>query len=631
VPGGTIFRSSPATVIPSPSFWVINTWSTDVQPNTLDTLTYTSDGRFTNTSSVERTYTFSAQSAFTSTSSISDAYLYLQKNTLGFDPTKIYGVTQLGRGSNVTQGVLSTTWTFDLDPGEYVVVSAQVIGGGTVTFSSSTIGGLGSGGASTIIVNEIPGPGGSENINKTTNTFLPAVTYTTGVNNMINWPAAAGIDTLTYSNGVFTNSTNAIRVYTIDFQTFANANSGALSEADVWVIVNTGSNPNGGGGFQRLGQQAFVAASGASVTSTFLSSSATVTLKPGGTFGVAYYAATTTPGGTYVLGGASGVSFPSGQSTRLTIKEVTNVPAAYQAGVLQNTEDASAYVANTNTLLTFQTEVLYTNDSLVPDTVNGVRVWKNSSTYPRTYIFDYTANIATSSNVGLATIWLQQNSTSASATGRFAMTTAVNLNTTAAVISNTAAITLEPGEYVTAWFFCDQSGTVSAGNFGFAAGGGTRITITEVSAVAEGFNQFPYQYGVFYSSSNTSQVVPANTFTQISVNNIIFRNSINANLIPLTNNLDGSWTCTQSGLFTFASEIQIGALPAASVVTMYIQAGPSKINSSLYVPAGYAPYSLNVTGTSFVQAGDNITLVLFREGSTTVQNASLSITTQIQG
>jgi hypothetical protein len=64
---------------------------------------------------------------------------------------------------------------------------------------------------------------------------------------------------------------------------------------------------------------------------------------------------------------------------------------------------------------------------------------------------------------------------------------------------------------------------------------------------------------------------------------------------------------------------------------MYIQTGTTKINSSIYVPAGYAPYSLNVTGTSFVQAGDNITLVLFREGSTTVQNASLSITAALQG
>jgi hypothetical protein len=442
---------------------------------------------------------------------------------------------------------------------------------------------------------------------------------------MINWPAASGIDTLTYSNGVFTNNTNAVRVYDVNFQTFANAGGAALSEADVWITVNTGSDPVAGGGFQRRGQQAFVSSSGGTVASTFLSSSSTITLQPGGTFGVAYYAATSVVGGTYVLGGASGASFPSGQSTRLSVKEVTNIPAQYQGGVLQNTEDLTAYVANTNTLLTFQTEVLDTNDSLLPDTVNGVRVWKNSSTYARSYIFDYTANIATTSNVGLATIWLQRNSTSVSATGRFAMTTAVNLNAPAAVISNTAAITLQPGEYVTAWFLCDQSGNISAGNFGFAEGAGTRITITEVSSVPEGFNQFPTNYVGAYSSNGVDQSVPALTTVSVLTGNTVFADSVNADLLGMTPNTNGSWSCTQSGLYTLSTVVAINTLANPTVALLNWQVGNTVVAVTASIPAGVQPFYLTTTGNLYVQAGNTLNLRLRCFAAVTITSATALI------
>jgi hypothetical protein len=448
---------------------------------------------------------------------------------------------------------------------------------------------------------------------------------------MMNWPGTpSNIPSLSYSNGVFTNNTNLTRVYTLDYQGLINTNGasgGRILEADLWVVVNTGSSP--ASGFQRRGQATYLE-QGGGVQASFVTGSATVTIQPGGTFGVGTWASII-GGGTYFNGGPLGSSFLSGQSTRLTVTEVTNFSPLYQAGCIQNTQTVTAYTANTPTLLTFPLQILDTNDSLVPDTVSGVRVWKNTSTYARTYIVDYTANIDTTNNIGLAAIWLQKNSTTSQPTGRFAMQSFVDILASNALLSNTSVITLQPNEYVTAWFLCDQSGSIGVSGFGNDAGQGTRITITDVSDINEGFNQFPYQYGVFYSSNNVSQVVPALTFTQIPVNNVVFGSSINATLIPLTNNLDGSWTCTQSGLYTFASEIQIDEILAASVVTMYIQTGTTKINSSIYVPAAYAPYSLNVTGTSFVQAGDEITLVLFREGATTVQNASLSITAALQG
>jgi hypothetical protein len=631
IAGGTFFASSPSQALTpaQAQFWTITTWTNLIEPNTLTNLTYNpANGRFTNTSDQARTFAFTLQAAFTSTQRILDAYAFFQKNAVSFTPSEVYGNTQFGRGSTDTEGVLTTTWTFDLNPGEFVTSWVTVSSTGSVIFGNSTIGGLTNGNASTIIVTEVPGPQGNGNPGADYTTFLPQVNYNSGANNMINWPAPGSgvLPTLSYSNGVFTNNTNATRVYTVDFQTYVES-PGLLTEAAAWVIVNNGANPAGTS--QRRGQVSFLGQTGSGVAATWLSGSSTVTIQPGGTFGVAYYATVGVP--QYTLGGAAGATFLTGQTTRLTVKEVTNTPPQYQGGVFQNTQTPVAYTANTNTLLTFPTEILDTNDALIPAIVNGVRVWRNSSTYARSFVFDYTAEITTSANISLAAIWLQKNSTSAVANGRFGMQTLSDLASARALVSNAAIVTLEPDEYVTAWFLCDQSGTIGNANFGNASGQGTRITVTAVSAIEEGFNQFAVPYGVVYTSNNTAQSVPGSTFATVPANTLFLTNTINASLLPLTNNQDGTWTVNQSGLYYIYATIDINALPSNSVATVFVQCNNVNLNSSIYVPSGFAPYSLNVSGAFYVQAGDEISLNYFNQLATTISNATISITTSLPG
>jgi hypothetical protein len=631
-PGGTFFASSPSTVVSSPGFIPIKTWTNPLTPNTLDTLTYDpTNGRFTNTSTETRTYAFTLQAAATSTQAIIDAFAFFLKNDYNFSATAVYGITEYGRGTTASQCVLTTSWTFKLAPGEYVISCMNVATLGTVTFGNATIAGVTNGNASTIIVSEIPGPNGDGNTGGAFDAFLTQATYNSGTDYMMNWPGTpSNIPSLSYSNGVFTNNSNLTRVYTLDYQCLVNTNGasgGRILEADIWAIVNNGTSPNGA--YQRRGQVAYVE-QGGGVQATFLSGSSTVTIQPGGTFGIGTWASIA-GGGNYFNGGPLGSSFLTGQSSRLTVTEVTNFSPLYQGGCLQNTQPSTAYTANTNTLLSFPIDVLDTNDTLVPKIINGVRVWQNSSTYARTFVFDYTANILTTNNIGLAAVWFQKNSTTSQPSGRFGMQTMPDIVSTSALISSTAIITLEPNEYVTAWFLCDQSGTISAGNFGNAAGQGTRITITGVSNVAEGFNQFPIQYSLVYTSNNTAQSVPSNTFATVPANTLSLTNTINASLAPITNNQNGTWTINQSGLYYIYATIDTNSFPANGVATVFIQSNNVKLNSSIFIPAGYAPYSLNVSGAFYIQAGDTMSLNYFNSAATSIANAIISITSLLQG
>ena len=619
-------------MVSNPGFIPITTWTNPLTPNTLDTLTYNPDnGRFTNTSTETRTYAFTLQAAATSTQAIIDAYAFFLKNAFDFSATAIYGMTEFGRGTTASQCVLTTSWTFKLAPGEYVLCCMNVATLGTVTFGNATVAGVTNGNASTIIVSEVPGPGGDGNTGGAFNAFLTQATYNSGTNYMMNWPGTpSNIPSLSYSNGIFTNNSNLTRVYTLNYQCLVNSNGasgGRILEADMWAIVNNGTAP--AGQYQRRGQVTYVE-QGGGVQATFLAGSSTVTIQPGGTFGIGTWASIS-GGGNYFNGGPLGSSFLSGQSSRLTVTEVTNFSPLYQGGCLQNTQPSTAYIANTNTLLTFPIDVLDTNDTLVPKIINGVRVWQNSSTYPRTFVFDYTANIFTTNNIGLAAVWFQKNSTTSQPSGRFGMQTMPDIATTGALISTTAIITLEPNEYVTAWFLCDQSGTISAGNFGNAIGQGTRITITGVSNIAEGFNQFPLQYSLVYTSNNTAQSVAGGTFATVPANTLALTNTINASLAPITNNQDGTWTINQSGLYYIYATIDTNSFPTDGVATVFIQSNNVRLNSSIFIPALYAPYSLNVSGAFYIQAGDTMSLNYFNSAATSIANATISITSLLQG
>ena len=293
------------------------------------TLTYDSGtNSFTNNTLQTRTYTFNASMGGTASQLFTewDGWFTLNNPTGVVSSTTRFGQqsvsdTGFGEFSTRPQALRTFSWTVTLLPGESVQTwqycNVNFTSNGPIQTPGTT---FGSGTAMKLRVTEIqaaqsPDWGGRFEAR------MPSTSYTGSGNNILNaWSLVDNntITSLSYSNGIFTNSTNQDRTYKISFNvTLSNA---ALQERYyTWIQwdASTASATN------RLSY--FTDDTREYLTSSVAAASLSITLAPGGTFSTWFY---TDGAGTKTIGGAS-LGMDANYSTRIAIQDVTGIQSGF--------------------------------------------------------------------------------------------------------------------------------------------------------------------------------------------------------------------------------------------------------------------------------------------------------------
>ena len=293
------------------------------------TLTYNSGtNSFTNNTLQTRTYTFNASMGGTASQLFTewDGWFTLNNPTGVVSSTTRFGQqsvsdTGFGEFSSSPQALRTFSWTVTLLPGESVQTwqycNVNFTSNGPIQTPGAT---FGSGAAMKLRVTEIqaaqsPDWGGRFEAR------MPSTSYTGSGNNILNaWSLVDNntITSLSYANGIFTNSTNQDRTYKISFNvTLSNA---ALQERYYTWIQWDASTASATNRLSYLTDD-----TREYLTTSVAAASLSITLAPGGTFSTWFY---TNGAGTKTIGGAS-FGMSANYSTRIAVQDVTAIQSGF--------------------------------------------------------------------------------------------------------------------------------------------------------------------------------------------------------------------------------------------------------------------------------------------------------------
>ena len=460
----------------------------------LASLTY-SNGIFTNTTALTRTYTIDFQLNISTFSGGNPPpyYIWFQKNsTAGFSAANAYGLNAYIFTSTqaFTASALSTSWTFTLAPGDTISCWAS-FNTSFVTAIGGTSAGVTSPNGTRANVSEIVTLGATTNqVGGFAEYAYSGSLITATGDNLFNWNSLVNSSsdfTLTYdgTNRKFVNNTPETRTYRFDAVLGGYRGGNTYGEWDAWFCKNnTGATP---GNTNRYGQQVIL---NPLIPGSPYMASRTVSwvfeLAPGDSITTWWYcdALFSINGGFDIPAG----TFTNNQICKLRITEIEATQNLLFGGRYANTLSTPASIAaNTATKIGWNGTGYNTIDSLTAS--DGQSVFTNTSGQPRTYLIS-SQTVYSSSPSSTATpvsTWLQIDSTTDDPTARYSYFTGQSGNATTFVRSFSQVVTLQANQSFSIWVNALNSGNVGGAGFGMTSGNSTRLSITDITVESSGY------------------------------------------------------------------------------------------------------------------------------------------------